>query len=193
MLSEGKIDVIGNTDIVAKAYEDANQRTISAQDKRPTRKGITTSSNGFKVGAECVDADENVKDVYQQGEKVRIRVVIKTDALVKDSHMGLQIKDSRKEPVYGFVTEAPEKEIKIFEPGKEVHVDVDIQNVFKSDTYSIDITIKSNDRTKEHFIKRHITSFRVVSQGRFRWSLAPERKVRISTEGVAAEESKGNS
>jgi ABC-2 type transport system ATP-binding protein len=178
MLDEGKIQVIGGTDEVTAAYEEANRESM----KRMSSEGEEIyDSHAMSARVKTLSQKGEEVTTYSGDDKIVLDITLTTREVVKDAVLGVRLKKSNGEPVYRMVTEDPNPVIEKFSPDRPTRTRLELQNVFAEDAYTVDVTVKSVDRTKEYFDGRGITRFRVVADTKAGWALRPDYSIEIST------------
>ncbi len=184
LIDSGEIKKIGNVEKVTKDYQQLNRINISKPDKEQSSvkediQDIIVKNN--KGTIKTIVSNENKKCKLFTPESKVLKVVNKIEVSenLDDVFFGFSIWKENGEPVYWYTTEKPNKTIGSLKAGNTCTVTLEIDNIFGDGKYSISVSVKSNDRSKEYIIIDNVENFEVVGHGRNGWMLHPKDKVNI--------------
>jgi ABC-2 type transport system ATP-binding protein len=182
MIEDGTIKLIGSTDDVTSAYDEINRKSVlrsSELKKKTTDSDNRAGNNIVSVKVKALNQSHDEVGVFFPKDKIVLDINITSKLMIEDVVLGLRLKKPSGEPVYKIVTENPNPSIKRLNPGNPVNVRLELQNIFAEDTYTVDMAIKSFDRTNEYFTSNDVLSFEVVANSNEGWALRPEHKLTI--------------
>ena len=180
MISDGKIEVIGNTEEVAKAYAEANKKVTLDEHKLSRSTKARSSNSKVNVLVKTLGANKKPTDIYSHKDDIVVEATITSKIELKDVFLGLNIKGSDGKPLFNMTTHDAGYKISEVKANKPCKVTVKIQNIFKEDTYRLDVSLKSIDRSNTHFVQYDVTRVNIMSSGKGKpWSLRPRYTVDI--------------
>lgn len=130
-----------------------------------------------KLNNETPDADNDSKNVVSDGISISCETVKKTDKLefsinfsskevIKDVVLTFMVIRDTGEIVYRYVTDEKMKE-KISLSKKPVNLNLKIDNIFPNGYFSVQVGVKSRDRSKVYAIIDDISVFEIVNDGSY--------------------------
>ncbi len=172
LIEDGEVTVIGDTLEVTDRYQEINM---------PQDEQLSHDDTGTQL-TQYGSIDTTLDRTLLRGNKdtrLVVKNIVTTEKDITDAFFGFTIRKEDGTPVYWYTTEAPHTQIKKFTAGEPVTVEFDIQNIFGDGMYFIDVSVKSNDRSKEYIIQNQIVEFRVAGWGQNGWMLHPDAHVTI--------------
>jgi ABC-2 type transport system ATP-binding protein len=180
LVHDGEIKMIGKADVVAKEYEEINRDALLSKRKAAQTKTPEEVNKYVDVKIKTVGDKNKATGSFLPEERLIFEVEVKAKETIEDAFVGFSIRRADGEIVYWITTEEKEHEIKVFKAGKPVKLTFDIQNIYGENSYMVDVSVKSNDRTKQYFSQYAITEFNIIGKGKRAWVLNPEYSLKIS-------------
>lgn len=178
LLENGVITKIGKPNDITKRYNELNRKEIEKNEKDTNNK--VSKNNFFSVSGQAWNNKKAINTFFPEDRTISLKFSINPKEVVKDAFVGITIQKGDGQFVYWKTTEEDNLKIKEFTPEKKVNLSIELQNIFGNDDYYVNLLIKSNDRTKEYFVKEPILKFSVSGRkGKHGWMFHPNEKITV--------------
>jgi ABC-type polysaccharide/polyol phosphate transport system ATPase subunit len=113
LLRNGKIEMIGDPEEVGNEYlyqniSDEEKRILNKEKEKAKHNEKTTKEKGVKVSeitkVEFLDKEGNIKNVFQTGDNISIRVSFEKNKSINDNHFGIAIYNQENTCILGINT-----------------------------------------------------------------------------------------
>lgn len=151
-IEDGKIAKIGNPAKVATAYREANSESI----KRPNKDRAQTNEY-LKVNTSSTLSPRHIA----------INVELFPTDNLEDIVVTLVIIQGNGEWAYRFATDEKIKQRISLTKGKPQKLHLELDNIFCNGVFSVQVGVKSRDRSREYIIVDDATGFEVVNGGSY--------------------------
>lgn len=175
LISNGEIVDIGDVSKITKKYNEINRTSEEKASGEKTKK-IKTGVQIVSLNINLVDQEGKERKSFKPGDKLCFEAIIKSKETLSDIIFGLTIERSTGDLVYWFTTEPPNPTIGDLINSEVIKLNLEVDNIFGQGDYSVNVSIKSRDRSSEHLIINGALKFEVIVDGKFGWMLQPRRK-----------------
>ena len=187
LVNKGNIEYLGDAGKAASLYEKKNLEYIpSSINNHYAKSGSVNNNANIKTSVEVVNEQGEPASRLIDENSIHIQVNVVSEKLLKDVFLGLSIHKPNGEAVFSKTTEEQSEKLSSIKPNIPIKILFDIQNIFSEEIYFINISIKSNDRSKVYLTKEDVSRFQVIVKGIHKSTLRPNCRVEI----VAKEKNK---
>ena len=176
LLNDGELLLTGDTATVTKKYEILN-RNKNKEDLVEDR----VNNPYFEIDSSALNnKGEPTTSFNDDDSHIILQAKIKPKQDIKDAFIGLTLRKPSGQFVYWYTTE--EEGANHFTANKLVTLTLKIQNIFGEDTYFVNLSVKSSDRSKEYIIHDNAKTIHIQRKGNNGWMLHPP--VDVELEGM---------
>ncbi|MDO4872064.1 MAG: polysaccharide ABC transporter ATP-binding protein [bacterium] len=143
--------VVGSPSEIAQIYRKLNNENIGETESSKT-------INNSDVSISC--------DTHKTDSKISFSIDFSAKKIINDAVLTFMIIRDSGEIVYRYVTDEKMKE-KIAISEKPVNLSLEIDNIFPNGYFSVQVGVKSRDRSKVYSVVDDISVFEVVNQGSY--------------------------
>lgn len=176
LLDKGRVIKIGGSAEISDEYENYNLKSTSG-----TKKKEVQNDTAKEVRIEVMPVDEKGRrcEAFVDNTRLRFKVNISSKINLKDVFLGFSIHKPGGDMVFITTTEAPNKVISKIVKDKDLPINFDIQNIFPEDSYTVSVSLKSNDRKEIFASIKNITGFQIIKKGNHSQSFKPQYNIDI--------------
>ena len=171
LLNSGKIEEYGDIDAVVKKYEYLN----APKEKPRVVKKVDGEWIDYSLRVKSLEGQ--YKDNYKPEDKIVIEALLKPKQDIKDAFVGITIQKKDGEYVYWKTTEDENFDLL---KDSEVKIDLALDNIFGDNRYTVNLIVRSMDRSTMYLEAEKAVNFRVYGWGRNGWMLHPGEQMDIS-------------
>lgn len=162
LIDQGDIVSIGNIKDVVGGYETLNRKEETTSTSSATLDEVTLRN---KTNKGFINAGLNgqAKGLIRVSAKKKLVFTLDITPKIdmEDVFLGFTIQKSSGEYVYWYTTEATPEILGTLSKGVKKRVTVSMQNIFGNGEYSVNLSLKKNDRTVDHVIIYDAVKFEV--------------------------------
>ncbi|MFO0920804.1 MAG: ABC transporter ATP-binding protein [Candidatus Saccharimonadales bacterium] len=172
LINDGKMEIIGETEEVTKLYETLNR-------SKPDKPDLMIRKNDYATVKIQMLKDGKPTDIIFPEDALEFDISIFPKKTFKNAFIGFTIQKLDGEFIFWYTTEGYKGEIGDFKTNKEKKFQIIIDNIFGNNNYKVNLSIKSNDRSREYVILDNILEFRVEGRGKNGWMYHPDYQVKV--------------
>lgn len=159
LIDKGHDVTRGNAAEVAQLYREINSELTSEDDEVDRTEGADRTerlNQPVTVRASCNRSDENVN----------FDIVLTPKKDIDDAIISLFIDRDTGEQVYRFSSDEKTGEASNLRKNKQMHIKLNLQNIFPNGIFTLRVSIKKSDRTEEYALFGNVASFEVDNANR---------------------------
>lgn len=179
LIDNGNILEFGGIKDVVRGYEKLN--SASRSNSKPVAEDVVKKphSQYGTIAARLNDSDSKRVHVAA-AELLRMSAQINPNETLEDVFFGLTIQKTSGEYVYWYTTEK-DKNICNLTKDKPVYITMDIQNIFGDGEYTVNMSVKKNDRTVDYIMVNDAVMFTVSGWDQSNgWMYHPDVDVKVT-------------
>lgn len=178
MIEKGEILTIGNPAKVAQKYREIFAPRFAKEDVKNEK-----SNDDKSIKPQPIDISAKVK---RENKNIKFNVELMPKENIDGSIVSLFIDRDTGEQVYRFSSDEKTGKVFNFKRGHKIKIDLELQDIFPNGIFSLRISVKNQDRTREFASVGDLAIFEIDRrlENRSQWDIhwRPDEKFSIETD-----------